>query len=79
MKTLEIMLENCKKSPLKHLAETAIFAYFLEFVYNVLSKIVYLENSSTFTRVKICVSLQPDTLLKKDSGAVVFLRLLRYF
>ena len=79
MKTLEITLENCKKSPLKHLTETPIFAYFLEFVYNVLPKIVYLENSSTFTRIKIYVSLQPDTLLKKDSGAVVFLRLLRCF
>ena len=52
MKTLEITLESYKKSPLKYLTETPIFAYFLEFVYNVLSKIVYLENSSRFTGKK---------------------------
>ena len=55
MKTLEITLENFKKSPLKHLVEKPIFDYFLEFVYNVFSKIVYLKNSSTFAENKICV------------------------
>ena len=57
MKALEITLENCKKSPLKHLTETPVFAYFVEFVYNVLSKIVYLENSSIFTGKKVRRSL----------------------
>ena len=52
MKALEITFKNCKKSPLKHLTETPVFANFVEFTYKVLSKIVYLENSSIFTGKK---------------------------
>ena len=61
--TLEITLENHKKSFLEHFAETPIS-----------SKIVYLENVSTFTGKKYLrrrfflnsvASFQPGTLLEK--------------
>ena len=84
MKTSEITQENCKKSPLKYLTETPIFAYFLEFVY-VLSKSVYLENSATFTRKEICVEvslyirLQASSLQKQPRRGSVGRGVLRNF
>ena len=49
---IEITLESCKKSSLKHFTETPIFAQLREFFSNVLSKIVCLENFSAFTGKK---------------------------
>ena len=51
-----IALENCRESPLRHFTETLIFAWFREFVYNVLSKIVYKENSAIFAGKKTSLS-----------------------
>ena len=64
MKILAIALENCKKLPLKYFTETPIFAKLGEFVFNTLSKIVYLEKSAAFTgkNVSFLIELQASSL-----------------
>ena len=83
---LETTLESWNKTPVKHFTETPIFAKFREFFCNILSKIVFLENFSTFTgKISAMKSLLKEGckrpvchFIRKDSGVVVFLRLLRY-
>ena len=54
MKILAIALENCKKLPLKHFIETPKLR---EFMFNTLSKIVYLEKSAAFTGKNVCAGV----------------------
>ena len=57
MKILAIALKNRKKLPLKHFTETPIFAKLREFMFNTLSKIVYLEKSAAFTGKHVCAEV----------------------
>ena len=92
MEILKIALENCQKSARRFFTVTPIFSWFREFVYNVLSKVVYVEKSATFTgKNLVCVEIyffisfqatsltlsQKNKKKIKKSSTAVFLILLR--